>query len=97
MVKITKLDALVSHIVSLLDSNQQDDGVYRNTRWRMSGVATGVDMDGILELACADRFDRWANSSTIWINLEKISWEIGKYYNEKELEDIVRKGFAIYG
>ena len=91
MIKFAELKLLVAYIASLLHSNQQDDGLYQNTRWRMSGDSTGVDMDGILELADADKFDRWANSTTIHINLLKVEWESGY------IEDVITKAFAIYG
>ena len=85
------LKRLVSHIIDLVGTDSQDDGKIGNTRWRITGSKCGTGVDGCLELANAELFDRWANSSFLHFNVEMSMWE------DNNVADTIERLFSIYG
>jgi len=85
------LERLVSHIVDMVGTDKQDDGKHGNTRWRMTGAKCGTDIDGYLEIANAELFDRWANSSFLHLNVKMSMWE------DNDVNKTVERMFSIYG
>ena len=88
--KINELNELAKRIVEMYYTDEQGSGAFKNTRWRMTGSACGVDSAGALQIGEGKAFDRWSNSVSIVVNVGNI------IFDENNPVTIVEKALMIY-